>query len=268
MNSGPTLIMNGGPTTAVEVRGLHKWFGDLHVLQGLDLAVSRGEVAVIIGASGSGKSTLLRCINLLETPDEGEILIQGSHLGWIPRPDGLGRVRQPARDIYRGRARMPMVFQRFNLFQHMTAIRNVMEGPMTVLGLPKSDAESKARDVLGRVGLSDKLLAYPGQLSGGQQQRVGIARALAMNPEVILFDEPTSSLDPELVGEVLGTIRQLASEGMTMLVVTHEMRFARETANRVYFMDGGRIAEAGTPDEVFETPRNARLQSFIRALRN
>ena len=254
--------------TAVEVRNIHKWFGSLHVLRGLNLVIHRGEVAAIIGPSGSGKSTLLRCINLLETPDEGEILLHGTYLGWEPTPDGEGRIRQPARNVYRGRARMPMVFQRFNLFQHLTALRNVMEGPTTVLGQPKGQAEHRAVEQLTRVGLADKLHAYPAQLSGGQQQRVAIARALAMEPEVILFDEPTSSLDPELVGEVLETIRKLAAEGMTMLVVTHEMRFARETADRVYFMDEGQIVEEGTPDAIFDSPRNARLQSFMKALKH
>ncbi len=254
-------------TPAIEVRGLRKSFGDVSVLRGLDLSVQRGEVAAIIGPSGSGKSTLLRCINLLEMPDDGWILVHGSYLGWLPRADGA-RVRQPASEVYRGRARMPMVFQRFNLFQHMTVLRNVMEGPSVVLGVPKKEAEQRAVEQLKRVGLSDKLNAYPAQLSGGQQQRVAIARALAMDPDVILFDEPTSSLDPELVGEVLETIRRLAAEGMTMLVVTHEMRFARQTAHRVYFMDEGLIAEEGTPDAVFDTPKNARLQSFMRALKH
>jgi polar amino acid transport system ATP-binding protein len=254
-------------TAAIEVRDLRKSFGDVSVLRGLNLSVERGEVAAIIGPSGSGKSTLLRCINLLEIPDDGWILIHGSYLGWLPSAAGK-RVRQAAADVYRGRARMPMVFQRFNLFQHMTALRNVMEGPVTVLGISKSEAEQRAVEQLARVGLRDKLDAYPAQLSGGQQQRVAIARALAMDPEVILFDEPTSSLDPELVGEVLETIRKLAAEGMTMLVVTHEMRFARQTAHRVYFMDEGRIAEEGSPEAVFDAPKNARLQSFMRALKH
>ena len=257
--------MNFASEPAVEVRNLHKWFGEMHVLRGLNLRVERGQVAAIIGASGSGKSTLLRCINLLEMPEDGDILIHGSPLGWLTEPDGR-RVRQPAAQVYRGRSRMPMVFQRFNLFQHMTALRNVMEGPTTVLGLSKVDARERASEQLARVGLGDRLDAYPAQLSGGQQQRVAIARALAMNPDVILFDEPTSSLDPELVGEVLETIRRLAAEGMTMLVVTHEMRFARQTAHRVYFMDEGRVAEEGPPDQIFDSPSNARLQAFMRAL--
>jgi polar amino acid transport system ATP-binding protein len=260
--------VNDQGATAVEVRALHKWFGPLHVLRGLNIQVQRGEVAAIIGPSGSGKSTLLRCINLLETPDEGWILVNGSYLGWIPHPSGRGKTRQSASDVYRGRARMPMVFQRFNLFQHMTALRNVMEGPTAVLGVPKKEAEERASEQLSRVGLADKLHAYPAQLSGGQQQRVAIARALAMEPDVILFDEPTSSLDPELVGEVLETIRRLAADGMTMLVVTHEMRFARQTAHRVYFMDEGLIAEEGSPESIFDAPQNARLQSFMRALKH
>jgi len=259
--------MTADRAPAIQVRGLRKSFGDVRVLRGLDLSVQRGEVAAIIGPSGSGKSTLLRCINLLEIPDDGWILVHGSYLGWSPGADGA-RVRQAASEVYRGRSRMPMVFQRFNLFQHMTALRNVMEGPAVVLGLPKAQAEERAVDQLTRVGLSDKLNAYPAQLSGGQQQRVAIARALAMDPEVILFDEPTSSLDPELVGEVLETIRRLAAEGMTMLVVTHEMRFARQTAHRVYFIDQGLIAEEGPPEAIFDAPKNARLQSFMRALKH
>jgi polar amino acid transport system ATP-binding protein len=252
---------------AVEVRQLHKSFGSTRVLRDLSLLVQRGEVAAIIGPSGSGKSTLLRCINLLEQPDSGWILVDGSYMGWMPGSSG-NRVKRPARDVYRDRARMPMVFQRFNLFQHMTALRNVMVGPATVLGVSKKDAEERAVEQLARVGLADKVHSYPAQLSGGQQQRVAIARALAMQPDVILFDEPTSSLDPELVGEVLETIRSLAADGMTMLVVTHEMRFARQTAHRVYFVDEGQIAEEGIPDAIFDAPNNARLQSFMRALKH
>jgi len=249
----------------VEVLDLWKAFGSIAVLRGVSIQVRSGEVAVVIGRSGSGKSTLLRCINFLAPPDRGEVRILGRPFG--RRPDGRGRwVTQRSAEINQTRARMPMVFQRFNLFQHRTALGNVMEGQLRVLGRSKAQAEARAVEALTKVGLSHKLRSYPMHLSGGEQQRVGIARALAMDPDIILFDEPTSSLDPEMVGEVLEIIHQLASEKMTMIVVTHEMGFARQTADRVYFLCEGVVGEEGTPQQIFEEPRNDQLKSFIKAI--
>ena len=235
----------------INVRGLVKRFGSLEVLQGIDLHVNTGEVVCVIGPSGSGKSTLLRCINRLEEPSAGEVLIAGE------------RLPHRGRELDRVRAGLGMVFQRFHLFPHMTALENVMTGPMTVKQTPRAEAQSLARAVLTKVGLADKADTYPAQLSGGQQQRVAIARALAMSPQAMLFDEPTSSLDPELVGEVLAVMKNLAQEGMTMLVVTHEMGFAREVADRVIFMDGGVIVEEGTPAVFFSQPREERTRAFL-----
>jgi polar amino acid transport system ATP-binding protein len=236
----------------IEITNVHKSFGAVPVLKGISLNVRQGEVVCLIGASGSGKSTLLRCINALESYDEGEIRLLGE------------RVEQRARNINQLRTQVGMVFQRFNLFPHRTALENVMEGPVHVKRLARADAQREASELLNKVGLGHKLHAYPHQLSGGQQQRVAIARSLAMKPKAILFDEPTSALDPELVGEVLGVMRTLAREGMTMLVVTHEMGFAREVADRVCFLHGGLIIEEGTAQQVLGSPREARTREFLR----
>lgn len=238
-------------TPAIEVRGLHKSFGTLEVLAGIDFTVARGEVVCVIGPSGSGKSTLLRCVNLLEEPTSGTVMVAGAE------------VTDPDVDIDSVRRRIGMVFQSFNLFPHLTALENLTLPQRRVLGRDRTEAARIARERLARVGLTDKEAAYPAQLSGGQQQRVAIARALAMDPELMLFDEPTSALDPELVGDVLAVMRSLADEGMTMLVVTHEMSFAREVADRVVFMDGGVIVEEGTPARVIGAPGHARTRSFL-----
>ena len=258
--------MNANPgAPAMEVRDLHKRFGTTEVLRGVTLSVQHGQIAAIIGASGGGKSTLLRCMNFLERPDSGEILIDGEPVGWSRLPDGTYQNR-PRAALYRQRAKMPMVFQRFNLFQHLTAIENVMIGCVQVLGQSRQEALRKGHEGLERVGLSAKAQSYPAQLSGGQQQRVAIARALAMDPEVVLFDEPTSSLDPELVGGVLDVIEDLAAGGLTMIVVTHEMEFARTTADWVYFMDEGKVSEEGRPEQIFDHPQNARTEAFVKGI--
>jgi polar amino acid transport system ATP-binding protein len=236
----------------IEIEGVTKSFGAFPVLKGITARVERGEVVCLVGPSGSGKSTILRCINGLEAYDGGEILIDGTK---VDRTDP---------SITGIRTAMAMVFQRFNLFPHRTALENVVEGPIFVKKEPRQEAFARGRDLLARVGLADKLDAYPGQLSGGQMQRVAIARALAMQPKAILFDEPTSALDPELVGEVLGVMKSLAEEGMTMLVVTHEMGFASEVADRVLFLDGGVIVEEGAAREVLSAPRHPRTQDFLR----
>jgi len=236
----------------IKIAGLHKRFGSLHVLKGIDLEVKQGEVVVVIGPSGSGKSTLLRCINRLEAPSGGTISVAGEVVPAGGR--GLDRVREE----------LGMVFQRFNLFPHMTALKNVTLGPLKVRKMGAAKAEALAQELLAKVGLADKAHAFPSHLSGGQQQRVAIARALAMQPKAMLFDEPTSALDPELVGEVLEVIKQLAREGMTMMVVTHEMGFAREVAHRVIFMDEGRIVEEGPPEQIFRQPREERTRAFLR----
>ena len=238
----------------LEIRSLHKWFGELHVLKGIDLKVEKSEVITLIGASGSGKSTLLRCINFLERAQKGEILISGES------------VREDQKSINTHRQKVGMVFQHFNLFPHMTTLENVIEGPTQVKKISKEKAVTQAEELLEKVGLSDKRDVYPAMLSGGQKQRVAIARALAMEPEVMLFDEPTSALDPELVGEVLGVMEGLAREGMTMIVVTHEMWFAKKAANRVLFMDEGVIAEEGRPEDIFDTPKNERTKQFLRQI--
>ena len=235
----------------LELRGIHKRFGDLHVLRGIDLKVERGEVVCVLGPSGSGKSTLLRCINLLEPPDEGQILLEGRD---VTSPDG---------NVNYVRRRIGMVFQQFNLFPHKSALGNVALAPATVLDLPRVESVERSRAILERVGLADKVDEYPDRLSGGQQQRVAIARALAMNPQVMLFDEVTSALDPELVKEVLDVMRELAGEGMTMIVVTHEIGFAREVADRVVFMDHGAIVEEGPPAQVLDAPREPRTKQFL-----
>ncbi len=236
----------------IALEDVHKSFGDTEVLRGVSMGVSRGEVVCLIGASGSGKSTLLRCINGLETYDRGSVVVEGR------------RVDSRSPSIRQIRSEVAMVFQRFNLFPHRTALENVMEGPLYVKKEPAIVVEERARNLLASVGLSDKEGAHPGQLSGGQQQRVAIARALAMEPKAILFDEPTSALDPELVGEVLAVMRALADEGMTMLVVTHEMGFAREVADRVLFLDRGSILEEGPALEVLTSPREERTRDFLR----
>ncbi|UYG17244.1 amino acid ABC transporter ATP-binding protein [Brachybacterium huguangmaarense] len=252
------------PRPLIEIEGLHKAFGDLHVLRGDDLVVREGEVTVLIGPSGSGKSTLLRCINQLEEPTAGRVRIDGVTQGYAEQPLADGRwQRLSPRQIAAQRARIGMVFQRFNLFPHLTALGNVTEAPVQVLGRPRARAEATARELLERVGLADRADHYPSELSGGQQQRVAIARALAMEPELMLFDEPTSALDPELVAEVLAVLKDLAEGGMTMVVVTHEMGFAREVADQVVFMADGRILEHGTPEQVIDHPRSERLKGFL-----
>ena len=238
----------------IRVENLHKYFGKLHVLRGVTNHVSRGEVVVIIGPSGSGKSTFLRCLNLLEMPNEGDIYIEGVNVV----NHGANRV-----DINKVRAEVGMVFQSFNLFPHMNVLRNITLAPVLVKGISEDQALKEALALLERVGLSEKAEAYPSQLSGGQQQRVAIARALAMRPQVMLFDEPTSALDPEMIGEVLDVMKDLVSDGMTMVVVTHEMGFAREVADRVLFMDGGVIVEENTPSELFSNPQNPRTKAFL-----
>ncbi|MFZ5634441.1 MAG: amino acid ABC transporter ATP-binding protein [Bacillota bacterium] len=235
----------------IRVEGLHKSFGKLKVLNGIDCRVAPREVVVVIGPSGSGKSTFLRCINMLEEPTSGKIFIDGVFL------------QDPKTNINAIRAEVGMVFQRFNLFPHKTALENISLAPMKVRNLSRQEAGDIAHSLLKKVGLSDKANVYPDQLSGGQQQRVAIARALAMHPKVMLFDEPTSALDPEMVGEVLAVMKDLAREGMTMVVVTHEMGFAREVGDRVVFMDEGLIVEEGTPEELFLEPKNVRLKAFL-----
>ena len=236
----------------IELSGVHKSFGANHVIRGFSMAVSTGEVVCIVGPSGSGKSTILRCINGLESYDAGSIEVEGI------------RVDRAARSITAVRTQVSMVFQRFNLFPHRTALENVAEGPIFVKREPRKEALDRSRALLARVGLEDKEGAYPNQLSGGQQQRVAIARALAMQPKAILFDEPTSALDPELVGEVLGVMRSLADDGMTMVVVTHEMGFAREVADRVLFLDQGVVVEEGPAVDLLSNPRHPRTQDFLR----
>lgn len=234
-----------------EIKGLCKSFGSNLVLDHIDTQIKKGEVVVIIGPSGSGKSTFLRSLNLLEVPTGGTILFEGKD------------ITDPKTNINKYREQIGMVFQHFNLFPHMTILKNMTLGPIKLLGLSKEDAENRAMDLLTRVGLSEKANAYPSQLSGGQKQRIAIVRALCMNPEVLLFDEPTSALDPEMVGEVLEVMKDLAKQGMTMLVVTHEMGFAKEVGSRVLFIDGGKIVEENTPAELFAHPKSERLQSFL-----
>ena len=247
----------------LSMRGIHKSFGDLSVLRGIDLSLARGEVLAIIGSSGSGKSTLLRCINKLETIDRGDITIRGEKLCWTADGDTSATYASTA-DERRILMSTGMVFQQFNLFPHMTVIENLIEAPIHVKGQSRDEILPYARELLAKVGLSDRENYYPSQLSGGQQQRVAIARALAMKPDIMLFDEPTSALDPELTGEVLRTMRALAAERMTMIVVTHEMAFAREAATDVIFMDNGVIVEQGAPAEFFSAPKEERTREFLR----
>lgn len=235
----------------ITVRNLHKHFGDLMVLNGIDEHISQGEVVAIIGPSGSGKSTFLRCLNLLETVTEGEVYVDDE------------RINDPKVDVNKIRQKMGMVFQQFNLFPHMTIMENITLAPVLLKKMTKEQAIEKGKELLKRVNLSEKADAYPASLSGGQKQRVAIARALAMNPEIMLFDEPTSALDPEMVGEVLDVMKDLAKSGMTMVIVTHEMGFAREVATRVLFMDQGVVMESGTPEEVFGNPKNERTRNFL-----
>lgn len=235
----------------IEVKNLEKSFGKNHVLRGINETINEGEVVCIIGPSGSGKSTFLRCLNLLEEPTSGEVILDGE------------KINAPDRDIDKIREKLGMVFQNFNLFPHMSVLDNITLAPIKVKGQERSEAEAEARRLLDVVGLLDKAEAYPSSLSGGQKQRVAIARALAMKPEIMLFDEPTSALDPEMVGEVLAVMKQLAEDGMTMVIVTHEMGFAREVADRVLFINEGVILEQGTPEEIFGNPQNERTQTFL-----
>ncbi len=236
----------------IYVNDLHKYFGDLQVLKGVNQHIKKGEKVAVIGPSGSGKSTFLRCLNMLETPTKGTITIDGEEI--TAKGKDLNRIRQ----------KMGMVFQQFNLFPHKTVMGNITMAPMVLKKMSREEAEAKAEELLRKVGLLDKAAAYPAQLSGGQKQRIAIARALAMEPEIMLFDEPTSALDPEMVGEVLEVMKSLADAGMTMVVVTHEMGFAREVSNRVLFMDGGYVMEEGTPEQIFTDPQNERTKEFLR----
>ncbi|MFF8418816.1 amino acid ABC transporter ATP-binding protein [Streptomyces sp. NPDC015680] len=245
----------------VEIRSVHKSFGSVEVLRGIDLSVRTGEVTVVLGPSGSGKSTLLRTINHLEKVDRGWISVDGTLVGY--RRDGDKLYELPEREVLRRRTRIGFVFQNFNLFPHLTVLENLVEAPVAALGRPKKEAVATAEKLLVRVGLADRATAYPRQLSGGQQQRVAIARALALEPKLLLFDEPTSALDPELVGEVLDVIKDLALQGTTMIVVTHEIGFAREVADTVVFMDEGRIVEQGAPGDVLDRPAHERTRAFL-----
>ena len=245
----------------VRAHNVHKSFHHIEVLKGIDLDVKAGEVVVILGPSGSGKSTFLRCINRLETIDKGSIFVDGEQIGYQLRNGRLQALSNRA--IAAQRSKIGMVFQQFNLYPHMTVLQNVIEAPIGVHGRNREEAIAEARELLAKVGMSEKVNAYPRQLSGGQQQRVAIARALAIRPTLMLFDEPTSALDPELVGEVLTTMRGLAEQGLTMIVVTHEIGFAREAADRVVFMDGGRVVEEGPPEAVLENPQHPRTRSFL-----
>jgi polar amino acid transport system ATP-binding protein len=248
--------------TLLAIRDVHKSYGALEVLKGIDLTVEAGEIVGFIGASGSGKSTLLRCINHMEAPTRGEVLLEGETVG--VKKVGDRHVPRSSAELSQQRRKMAMVFQHFNLWPHKTALENVMEGPVVVQKIEREKAKAKALAALARVGLADKADSYPSRLSGGQQQRVGIARALALEPQIILFDEPTSALDPELVNEVLAVIQGLANDGMTLIIVTHEMRFARDVCDRVVFLDKGRIADIGPPSHIFGATANARTQEFVR----
>lgn len=249
----------------VQISGLEKSFGDVHVLKGIDLDINSGEIVSLIGPSGSGKTTLLRCINFLVEYEKGSVKIEGEEIGFTQNEAGVRKPRRE-RELSAIRAQVGMVFQLFYLFPHLSALENVMLGLTKVRGLAKSEAREKAAEWLKRVGLADKLNNHPAELSGGQQQRVGIARAVAMEPKVLLLDEITSALDPELVGEVLAVVQDLAREGMTMIVVTHEMAFAREVGNRVVFMDEGRVVADGSPSNVLDNPENERLRTFLSRL--
>ena len=248
----------------IEIKGLHKAYGELKVLKGIDITAKRGDVVALIGSSGSGKSTLLRCCNMLEISQEGIILFQGEAVKW----KGIGHNRRPAdpAQVTRLRTNLSMVFQQFNLWAHMTILQNVMEAPVTVLKQDRAEVETRARALLQKVGIDEKCDIYPAQLSGGQQQRAAIARALAMEPQALLFDEPTSALDPELEQEVIRVIKDLASEGRTMLIVTHDMAMARDVADHVIFLHQGLIEEQGPPDALFSAPKSQRLQQFLSAV--
>jgi polar amino acid transport system ATP-binding protein len=259
--TGGALNAAAATDAIVRAERVSKHFGRLEVLRGVDLEVFPGEVVVIIGRSGSGKSTFLRCINHLEKIDGGRLYVHGELVGYRQKGDKIHELHE--RDVAARRAEIGMVFQQFNLFSHMTALRNITEAPMVVRGLAKGEASARAYRLLDRVGLREKANAYPAHLSGGQQQRVAIARALAMEPQLMLFDEPTSALDPELVGEVLAVMRDLAADGMTMIVVTHEIGFAREVADRVIVMDEGAIVEEGKPEDVLTAPRSPQARDFL-----
>lgn len=248
----------------IKIEGVHKYFGENHVLDNIDLQIEQGEVMCVVGPSGSGKSTLLRCLNHLERITSGKVYIDNVLIDHREKDKDI--LKTDPKKVSALCAELGMVFQRFNLFPHKTVLQNVSIAPITVRKINKVKAESKAKELLQKVGLSDKMNEYPSRLSGGQQQRVAIARALAMEPKIMLFDEPTSALDPELVGEVLEVMKQLAKDGMTMMVVTHEMGFAREVGTRLIFMDQGRIVEQGTPKEVFENPKNDRTKDFFRSI--
>ncbi len=248
-------------TPVLEIRNLHKQYGSLEVIKGVDITAHRGDVVSLIGSSGSGKSTILRCANLLEDSQQGDILFKGEAVHW--KGSGLGRHPADAKQVLRIRTNLSMVFQQFNLWSHMTILQNVMEAPVTVLGRDRAEAEKAARGYLDKVGIGDKCDVYPAQLSGGQQQRAAIARALCMEPEALLFDEPTSALDPELEQEVVRVIKDLASEGRTMLIVTHDMKMARDVSNHVVFLHQGLIEEEGAPDSLFGAPKSDRLRGFL-----
>jgi polar amino acid transport system ATP-binding protein len=262
-NGGGNGSGGGSGRPMVDARAVRKSFHHNEVLRGVTMQVAKGEVVCVIGPSGSGKTTFLRCLNHLEKINDGRIYIDGELVGYRALPDGR-LAEESEKNIARMRSEVGMVFQRFNLFPHLTALQNVIEAPVQVKGVPRVEAEARGTALLRKVGMEHKADAYPQRLSGGQQQRVAIARALAMDPKLMLFDEATSALDPELVGEVLKVMRQLADEGMTMVVVTHEMGFAREAADRVIFMDGGVIVEEGTPEQMFGAPQQERTQSFLR----
>jgi polar amino acid transport system ATP-binding protein len=248
-------------TPVLEIRNLHKQYGNLEVIKGVDITAHRGDVVSLIGSSGSGKSTILRCANLLEDSQQGDILFKGEAVHW--KGNGLGRPPADPKQVLRIRTNLSMVFQQFNLWAHMTILQNVMEAPVTVLGRDRAEVERAARGYLDKVGIGDKCDAYPAQLSGGQQQRAAIARALCMEPEALLFDEPTSALDPELEQEVVRVIKDLASEGRTMLIVTHDMKMARDVSDHVVFLHQGLIEEEGAPDRLFGDPKSERLRGFL-----
>lgn len=253
-------------TPVLEIRDLHKSYGELEVIKGIDISAHRGDVVSLIGSSGSGKSTLLRCCNLLEDSQQGDILFKGEPISWTGQ--GLSRRPSDAKQVLRVRTNLSMVFQQFNLWAHMTVLQNVMEAPVTVLGRDRTEAEAEARRYLDKVGIADKCDVFPAQLSGGQQQRAAIARALCMEPEALLFDEPTSALDPELEQEVIKVIKDLAAEGRTMMIVTHDMKLAADVSNHVVFLHKGLIEEQGSPDEVFGNTQSDRLRGFLSATRN
>lgn len=261
LNEPQLVTKNASSNIVLETKNIHKSFDDLHVLKGVSLTAHKGDVISILGSSGSGKSTFLRCINLLERPEQGDIYLNGEALAFKHRRHG----REPAdkKQLARFRSQLSMVFQGFNLWSHMTVMENMIEAPMQVLGLPKATAIDRAEHLLNKVGMWEKRDSHPIQLSGGQQQRVAIARALAMQPEVILFDEPTSALDPELVGEVLKIMQDIAAEGSTMIIVTHELAFAREVSDQVIFLHQGQIEEAGTPDDFFNNTQSERVRQFL-----